>query len=372
MGKILVIDDDRTIRMLLKLILNKAGHTVMEAPDAKVGYDIAELESPDLILLDLMLPDMNGLKLLSDLKKSDTLSKIPIIVLTGSTDQENKLSALRNGAVDFITKPFLHEEVLLRVNTQLKLHNLINSLENAVSILEKDLIAASRIQKSLVPSTPPEGYFDSIYWIYEPSYKVGGDIFDILVLDEKRVMIYLADIAGHGVNAAMLSVIVHRFIEDYLNNHPNFELNEFMLELEKNFKFEYFELFFTITAMVFDFSSKTVEISNAGHPAPFLLLEEALELKEPSESVIGIGMLRGLTGIYKLTPGTRFFLYTDGVTEATNSKGEIYGTERFKKSLVESRNLSLKEQVHRAYELLKSFRESEEFDDDISIIGIKI
>ena len=371
MGKILVVDDDRTIRMLLKLILNKVGHDVLEAFDAKTGLSVAELESPDLILLDLMLPDMNGLELLDTIKKNKQLEKIPIIVLTGSTDQENKLIALRNGAVDFITKPFLHEEVLLRVKTQLKLHNLINSLENAVSILEKDLVAASRIQKSLIPSSPPEGYFESIHWIYEPSHKVGGDIFDIIAIDEKTVLLYLADIAGHGVNAAMLSVIVHRFIEDYCDNHPNFELGKFMLELDKNFRFNDFKLFFTVTAALFHNDSKTVEITNAGHPAPILIAEDIFELKESAESIIGIDMLKGSTKSYNISSGARFFLYTDGVTEATDGDGQLFGSRRLMESLYKYRNLELKNQLESVFYQLKAFNGSKEFEDDISIIGIQ-
>lgn len=371
MGKVLVIDDDRTIRMLLKLILNKAGHIVLEAFDAKTGLSVAEIESPDLILLDLMLPDINGLNLLNVIKSNEWLKKIPIIVLTGSTDQENKLVALRSGAVDFITKPFLHEEVLLRVNTQLKLHSLINSLENAVSHLEKDLIAASRIQKSLIPSSPPEGYFDEIHWIYEPSHKVGGDIFDIIPIDDSSVLLYVADIAGHGVNAAMLSVIVHRFIEDYCDNHPDFELSNFMLELDRNFRFNDFALFFTITAALFHRESKTLELTNAGHPAPLLIKDDMLELKEPAESIIGIDMLEGNTKCYTISPGARLFLYTDGVTEAANDRGQLFGLERLMKSLFEQRNFQLKEQLENVFNKLKTFTGNNEFEDDISIIGIQ-
>ncbi|KUK91876.1 MAG: Response regulator receiver modulated serine phosphatase, partial [Thermotogales bacterium 46_20] len=211
MNRILIVDDDRSVRILLRSILKKKGYETSECEDGVSAVEFCVKSNPDIVLLDLLMPDMHGLDVLKQLKENTQTASIPVIVLTGSTDQEDKLSALRSGAVDYISKPFVSEEVTLRVGTQLRIHELISSLQSAVRELENDLEAAGRIQRALVPSEVPQGIGVDINWIYMPSSSVGGDIFDIIPLEHSRYLVYVLDVSGHGINAALVSVMVHRF-----------------------------------------------------------------------------------------------------------------------------------------------------------------
>lgn len=372
MSKILVVDDDASVRVLLRTILKRDGHDVIECPDGKSTFKAAIDQRPDLVLLDLMLPDYNGLEILSDFKRDRDLERITVIVLTGSSDRENKLSALSLGAVDFISKPFLPEEVLLRVNTQLKLHHLIKSLRIAVDTLQDDVLAAGRIQTALVPRSAPAGL--KMEWIYAPSYRVGGDIFDVIKLSEDRFFIYLADMSGHGVNAAMLSVMVHRFIEDYRSNirDEDFTLKAFMMELDKNFKFDKFDLFFTILALVIDSQNKRFSLSNAGHPAPlFQKNGECVILETKRESLIGIDMIEGEVSETVFNSGDRLILYTDGLTEALDQNGEMFGTTRLIEVLENSSSDNLSKTTDKLRTRLKNFKSDERFEDDVSVLLIE-
>ncbi|MFW6120119.1 MAG: PP2C family protein-serine/threonine phosphatase [Petrotogales bacterium] len=373
MNKILIIDDDPSVRILLRKILQRSSFEVLEHGNGSGIDKIINKEKPDLVLLDLILPEVNGLQILDELKKNPDTKSLPIIVLTGSSDNKNRIKALQYGAVDYITKPFLPEEVLLRVNTQLKMHNLINSLQEAVSNLKMDIEAASGIQKALVPSEVPKNTRPEISWLYKPSYKVGGDIFDFVELGDKKKFVYIVDVAGHGVNASMLSVMVHRFIEDYINSNSNLLLSDFMKQLESNFKFERFELFITIIALLIDYEKNQLHLANAGIPLPVLLKNNHAEfINNPHESLIGIDLVKGEVNSFEFDKGDRIFLYTDGLTELRGQDNNNFGYERLKDFLEEYSSAGIKSIIKRLEDHLANYRKHNYYEDDITFIAIKL
>ncbi|MFO7882739.1 MAG: SpoIIE family protein phosphatase [Kosmotogaceae bacterium] len=373
MNKILIIDDDPSVRVLLKKILQRSSFEVLEHDSGSGVKEIVEREEPDLVLLDLILPYVNGLQVLKELKNSSDTKELPVVVLTGSSDNKNRIKALQYGAVDYVTKPFLPEEVLLRVNTQLKMHNLINSLQEAVTNLRMDIEAASGIQKALVPSEIPNYENPDISWLYEPSYKVGGDIFDFIELGDEKKFVYIVDVAGHGVNASMLSVMVHRFIEDYINSNLNFDLSDFMKELESNFKFERFELFITIVALVIDYKSGQLHLANAGIPLPIMKRDGHAEFIEtPHESLIGIDLIKGEVNSFGFMEGDRIFLYTDGLTELRGKDNGSFDYKRLKSFLENDSSTGMKDVVKNLGEYLVNYRKHNYYEDDITFIAIKL
>lgn len=373
MNKVLIIDDDPSVRILLKKILQRSSFIVLEHDRGTEIENVISNGKPDLILLDLILPDINGLQVLRTLKKNPETKNLPIIVLTGSSDKDNRIKALQYGAVDYITKPFLPEEVLLRVNTQLKMHNLINSLQVAVSDLKMDIEAAAGIQRALVPVTIPGQTKPEISWLYEPSYKVGGDIFDYIELGDERKLVYIVDVAGHGVNASMLSVMVHRFIEDYINSHLSFDLSDFMKELEANFKFERFELFITIVVVVIDYGRNKISLANAGVPVPiFIRNGVARYIGFPHESLVGIDLIKGEVNSMDFDEGDKMFLYSDGLTELRGKSEGTFGGERLKKFLEERGTNHVEDIVEELKDYLENYRKHEYYEDDITFIAINL
>lgn len=371
MGKILVIDDDLMIRKLMEKILVKEGHEVYLAGTGSSGFEMIKNKLPDLIILDLMLPDENGLDLLKTVKSIPETKMIPVIVLTGSSQVDDKLIALKSGAVDYISKPFLSEEVKLRVQTQLKIYSLIDSLRKALLNIEDDLIAAEQIQRALVPAFPPEKL--NMYWQYKLSSKVGGDIFDAISLGEDRYFIYLIDVCGHGVNAAMLSVMINRYMNRYIQNlNTSFiDFEDLAKGLDSEFNFDKFELFFTAVFCIIDYKNNEIVISNAGHCYPIYLTNDSCEIiKRPLEGIIGISGYSGKVTKFDIADNSRLFLYTDGLTETFGVDGDSYGVEKLKKIIYDTKNLTVKDQIDSIYRDLVKFRDNDLFEDDLTFIGL--
>ena len=127
--QVLVVDDTPENLRLLVQVLTREGYLVRPAPDGRLGLSSARLKAPDLILLDIMMPEMNGFEVCTQLKRDEATRDIPVIFLTALTDLQDKLLAFEVGGVDYITKPFREEEVLARVRTQLELRKLQRDLQ---------------------------------------------------------------------------------------------------------------------------------------------------------------------------------------------------------------------------------------------------
>ena len=371
MSSILVIDDDLMIRKLMEKILIKENHDVYLADTCKLGFEILNDKKPDLIILDLMLPDENGLDLLKTIKSIPGIKRIPVIVLTGSSQVDDKLLALRSGAVDYISKPFLSEEVKLRVQTQLKIHNLIESLRKALLNIEDDLVAAEQIQRSLVPSTSPEKM--NMYWLYKLSSKIGGDIFDVIHLGKERYFMYLVDVSGHGVNAAMLSVMLNRYMSRHIQNLKSnyIDFKELAYGLDKEFSFDKFELFFTAIFCIIDYKFNEIIISNAGHCYPIYLDEDSCKIIDnPLEGIIGISGYTGETIKFQIKKNSRLFFYTDGLIESFGTDRTPYGLERLKEKIFSTKYMNVQDQMDYIYRDLIKFQDSDLFEDDMTFIGL--
>ena len=120
MAKILVVDDEANIRMLLKFNLEKAGFLVQEAENGKNALALVTKEKPDLLLLDLMLPEIDGLEVCRRLKGSSATASLPIIMLTAKNEEVDKVIGLELGADDYIAKPFSPRELIARIKAVLR------------------------------------------------------------------------------------------------------------------------------------------------------------------------------------------------------------------------------------------------------------
>ena len=131
MPRILVVDDEETVRRVLRSLLQKEGYEVIEAEDGRAGVELAKKEDPDVILMDLRMPVMDGLKACRLLKKDKKTKNIPVLVITAIS--ESKMEAVKTGIDDFINKPFDTEEVLIRVKSMLKIKKLTDELERVLA-----------------------------------------------------------------------------------------------------------------------------------------------------------------------------------------------------------------------------------------------
>ncbi|MGI9570669.1 MAG: PP2C family protein-serine/threonine phosphatase, partial [Desulfobulbia bacterium] len=242
-----------------------------------------------------------------------------------------------------------------------------------------DLKAAAEIQKSLLPQ---KTFFEEnleIAWKFEPCEHMGGDIFNIFKIDDEHLGVYMLDVSGHGVPAAMVTVSVSQFLQQ---NSVQLQKNssimppaEVLDALDKEFPFERFNNFFTITYFIINVKNGDTVYSNAGHPFPIHLHKnESIELLKKGGPTIGLGdfdaiddrKIRFKEGQLKLKPGDKLFIYTDGIVEYQNDKEELYGDDRFYNSLKTQKAESVTNMIDKCIYSLMEFGNNTNPQDHIT------
>ena len=226
---ILVVDDTPDNVFLLTSLLVDHYKTKVATSGAK-ALEIALIgRLPDLVLLDIMMPDMDGFEVCRRMKESDELKDIPIIFLSALNDTGDKVKAFRAGGVDYITKPFQPEEVQARVETHLEIRRLQAELKSQNRLLqenfeqlsqltrriESEIQFARSIQMGLVPKTfpafPGRTDFD-LHAVLDPAREVGGDFYDYFMADDENLCFVIGDVSGKGVPAALFMAVTRTFI----------------------------------------------------------------------------------------------------------------------------------------------------------------
>lgn len=286
----------------------------------------------------------------ADLKKSRDELELRVAERTSELEQINK-------------KLRLEIEERKRIESELK--------EKQRQIY-KDLEVAASIQKSLIPSFSPNLSAIRIAWIFEPCSQVGGDLFNFHLSQENQISFYMLDACGHGISAALIAAAASQSLHngDQLKiSRPETVLNS----LDRVFPFERFESYFTIGYATIDTDNGLLAYSNAGHPP--LLLQRAdgsMEILDYHGPVIGSGS-GALFGQKEtnLQEGDRLVLYTDGILDHTNANGERFGKKRLYSMLQKHRNEPLQKIMQLIKASLVNFANSDESDDDISLMMIE-
>ena len=284
-----------------------------------------------------------------------------------------------------INRRLLRDLVSKYALAEKRLRSLNNELIEKDQRIDIDLKSAAEIQKSLLPQ---KTFFEEnleIAWKFEPCEHMGGDIFNIFKIDAEHLGVYMLDVSGHGVPAAMVTVSVSQFLQQnsvqLLKNSSFMEPAQVLNALDKEFPFERFNNFFTITYFIINVKSGDTTYSNAGHPFPILLHKsETIELLKKGGPTIGMGDFdvvddrknRFEEGQFKMKPGDKLFIYTDGIVEYQNNKEEFYGNDRFYNSLTVQKNASVHNTVDQCIKSLMEFGKNTKPRDDISLLGLRL
>jgi sigma-B regulation protein RsbU (phosphoserine phosphatase) len=287
-----------------------------------------------------------------------------------------------------INRSLLGELVSKYALAEKQLRNLNNELIEKERHLDLDLKAAAEIQKSLLPQNTFEVENLEIAWKFEPCEHMGGDIFNIFQIDSEHLGIYMLDVSGHGVPAAMITVSVSQFLQQNIVHLTKDKKKSSIMapaqvlnSLDKEFPFERFNNFFTITYLIINTQSGETIYSNAGHPYPILLHKnQTIELLNQKGPIIGAGDLNFLDGPkirfeesqLKIEPGDKLFVYTDGIVEYQNDKQEFYGDDRFYKSLKKQENESVQNMIDQCIKSLMEFGNNTSPQDDITLLGLRL
>jgi len=379
-ASILVVDDTPANLQVLAGMLKDRGYKVRPVPSGKLALLAAQRDPPDLILLDINMPEMNGYEVCEHLKADETLKQVPVIFISALTEPLDKVKAFSMGGVDYLTKPFQMEELHARVETHLKLRGLQIELEQhnrelelARERLKLDLELAGRVQRGFLPQKMPviAGY--EFFGHYESAFEVGGDYYDFIPLPDKRMAVLLGDVAGKGVMAALLMAKLSADARYSILTEPDLasavsNLNHLLSQSG------FADRFVTLVAAVLDPQTHVVTIVNAGHPSPLLYQRATCSVTDalPTEAA---GVPLGVVDHFKyssrtiaLAPGDSIMAFTDGVTDSTDMKGEqleaagIYDAVRGKVLSTTALGQALTNVV-------KQFSAGRSQHDDIALVG---
>jgi sigma-B regulation protein RsbU (phosphoserine phosphatase) len=328
--KVLLVDDNPTNLQVLVGTLEGRDYNLLIAKNGEKALTIARKARPDLILLDIMMPGMDGYEVCRQLKADQTLQEIPVIFLSALGDTKDKVQGLNLGAVDYITKPFQAEEVIARVNTHLTIYRLKREVQEKRDELEYELQIVAEEQRNLLPQRLPQIEGLKLAAHYETSRYAGGDYYDIIQLPDNNWGFMMADAAGHSTSAAVLVAMTCALLRSY--PEPPLEPHKVLKRINTHLCNLSDDNFITAIYTVYDAKTQTLSIARAGHPPPILYRPEngkAIEL--PCKGVFPMAIdPYGEVPLTKtrLKAGDRLLLYTDGITERFNLQGQCYEVER--------------------------------------------
>jgi len=328
---ILLVDDNPTNLQVLFQTLEGLGCKLLIAKNGETALSIAGKALPDLILLDIMMPGIDGYEVCRLLKSNSATKGIPVIFLSALGETEDKVLGLQLGAVDYVTKPFQPDEVIARVNTHLTIHRLKREVESQKDQLEHELEVVSEVQRKLLPKQLPaiDGFKLAVH--YETSRYAGGDYYDIIKMPDNIWGFLIADAEGHSAPAAVLMAMTCALFRAYpgVPADPAAVLKYLNQHLCKVAD----PSFMTALYAVYDAGSAALKFARAGHPQPMIYRfseNQTLELSCPGVFPMGIEPYDVEIPVAETTlqHGDRLLVYTDGLTERFNMEGKAYGEER--------------------------------------------
>lgn len=384
--KALVVDDDPVIVHLLTAFLEHQGHQVHSAADGAEA--LARLEAENdfrLVLTDRHMPGLDGLALCRAIRARTWPSYLYCIMLTAATEEDSLVAAMEAGVDDFVGKPLRLGELGARLRAAQRVLALEaglaqrnRSLAEAYGLLSRELELARTLQLNQLPAPESFGRF-GFDWLFEASSYVGGDTFDYFQLDAHHLCFYLADIAGHGIAAAMLAFNARHQIEaatrltaGRLLRHGSAlgtaavvaldEYNRRFLELREP------SLYVTVAYGLLDTRTGRVAMVSAGHPPALLSPAPGEPWVEVGDGGMPVGILEQPdfeAHEFELAPGARLALYSDGITELCDAVGQTFGPARLRQALAASASPAhLREQF-------AAFRGEVAAGDDVTLLMLE-
>lgn len=388
--KILIVDDTpQNIHVLMETL--KDSYKIVAATSGSKALDLAHRSPPpDLILLDVMMPEMSGYEVCQQLKADSKTEHIPVIFVTALSDAGDEEQGLELGAVDFITKPFHPALVKARIRNQIELKRHRDHLEEEIHRRTEDLLQANlarqkiehelevarNLQCSMLASSLyqlPTPYPGEVAALLRPARAVGGDLYDYFLLDQDHLLLALGDVSDKGVAAALFMVraltLLRATASSIVTPGELLSLVNHAL-CQRNDAF----MFLTLTVCHIDLRARTWQYASGGHEPPLLLSPQEATFLE-LESGPALGLIEDATYPThhgQLKPNSSLLLYTDGVTEAENSRQDLFGAERLLELGRETATLCPSRLLQEISTRLESFVGGYEQSDDLTMLAIKL
>lgn len=371
--RILLVDDTKAnIDILIEAL--KQDYKLSVALNGESALQIAEKSPPDLILLDIIMPGLDGYEVCRRLRKTPATAEIPVVFLSALDEARDKARGFEAGANDFVSKPFDPLEVQARVRSLLKAKAYNDAIKEQ---LAADLRIASQIQMGMITHEfeDLEKAFDiELASVLEPAREVGGDLFNVFEVESHRLFLLMGDVSGKGIPASlfmMRATTLARLLARQIQE-PKKVLEALNNELAAD---NPSCMFVTLVCALFDRATSCLTLANGGHTRPLLL-----RAGEPPRYIVpGLGTALGFeadvpfsTASLQLQTGDSLIFYTDGVTEAFNSRNECYGDDRLLAALDAGRNLTASALVKHLRNNVHDFAAETPQSDDIAILAMRV
>ncbi len=381
---ILIVDDEELNLNLLDFILRKENYPSRRARSGEEALAAVAERVPDLVLMDVCMPGINGFEACREIKSSDTGQFIPVMLLTNLDDQESKVQGLDAGADEYVVKPPQKNELLARVRALLRIHDLQHTvlktqqetqeaneqLLRAQRTIQKELQIVGDIQRSFLPTRFPLHPEIEFGCYYGPCDLAGGDYFDAIEIGRSLWGILIADVTGHGAPAAVVMAITHTLMHSFIStfHYPSTALKAANEKLNAHLAPTYYV---TMFYGVLNLDEMTFRFSSAGHEPMMLYRAEnncveylktkkgfplkLVESDDYDECVISIGS------------GDKLILFTDGIVEMRDKHGELFSPERLEQLVMRHHNLPAQVFVDAIIHDIKEFHPNMPFLDDVTL-----
>ncbi len=380
--RILIVDDIDDNRELLIRRLRREGFSdIATAADGAEALEHIAREPCDLVLLDVMMPHVDGYQVLERLRADGRLHELPVIVISALNEIDSVVRCIQLGAVDYLPKPFNATLLRARVGATLEQKKLRDQVRAHLARLEQELAAARALQMSMVPTdfpAPDAGRDVEIFATMEPAREVGGDLYDFFFTPDGRLAFLIGDVSGKGVPAAMfmartlnlLRVICGFLLRDGGAATPGEIIARVNRELSAgNATMTFVTLFFG----VLDPQNGALAFCNAGHDPPFRLAKgAATPLVGAQGLALGIDETWSYeSGTATLEPGETLCLSTDGITEANDPAQALFGKERLAALLASQDAAPLDALIGGIVAAVKAFAQDTPQADDITVLALR-
>jgi sigma-B regulation protein RsbU (phosphoserine phosphatase) len=329
-GDILIVDDTPANLRLLSQMLSAQGHRVRAVTSGGRALESAWATPPGLLLLDIRMPEMSGYEVCERLKADERTRDLPVIFISALDDLQDKVHAFKAGGVDYITKPFHLEEVLVRVETHLALRRLQAQLQEANRKFERELALAGQIQASFLPRELPVAPGWQLAAHLSPARETSGDFFDGFKLPGDRIGLLVADVVDKGVGAALFMALCSSLLRTYAAAFPGDPARAFAEVNRRILADTDSGQFVTVFYGVLEPDTGRLTYCNAGQ-CPALHVRAQGGAAEWIRTGPPLGAFEEGTWAVEqatLANGDALVLYTDGVTEAEDASGASFGAER--------------------------------------------
>lgn len=387
---ILLVDDDDITRIGMAGRLKRLGYRVIEAVDGSAGLAAIRAQRPDLVILDWMMPGMDGPSVCEAIRADPELRSSQVVLMTAHDRPEQIAEGLLRGADDFLSKAASKQEVLARVQASIRSSALVREIERTRDDLDRShkLLSAkqheleSELQSAAtfvraqlpLPGVPAPGI--AMHWAYQPSLALGGDLFQVCPWGTEALGLYILDASGHGVAAALRAVGLMTFLreDNLVKAVGSFDPGAIINEANQRFPLSQDGEYFTLWVGRLDLTSRMLSYATAGHGGAFLHAADGDSQWLASASLpLGFDPASTFdTACAQLRPNDRLYLLSDGIYEAPSTTGELWGKSRLQLTLEEHRTSSLVRSITETMAIAHQWLDGEIFPDDVALLGLEL